>query len=136
MTAFFCLAFVSSFAQVKVYKGNSSYTSDVICNLKGDKVYKGNSSYQSDILCRIDDNKVYKGNSSYSSDILFTIRDGKVYRGLPRILPTLSSLSRMANSTKAIQAIHQTSLPTRKATKCIKTTPIIRRMSISPFPTT
>ena len=80
LTVCFCLAFVSSFAQVKVYKGNSSYSSDVICTLRGNKVYKGNSSYQSDILCRIDDNKVYRGNSSYNSDIQFTIRNGKVYK--------------------------------------------------------
>ena len=78
---FFCLAFLSGFSQVKVYKGNSSYSSDVLCTLKDNKVYKGNSSYNNDILCHIDDNKVYKGTSSYSNDILYTIRDGKVYRG-------------------------------------------------------
>ncbi len=45
----FCFAFISASAQVKVYKGNSSYSSDVICTLRGDKVYKGNSSYSSDL---------------------------------------------------------------------------------------
>ncbi len=30
-------------AQTKVYKGTSSYSSDVICNLNNDKVYKKTS---------------------------------------------------------------------------------------------
>ena len=81
-TLFFCLAFSSGFAQqVRVYKGNSSYSGDVICNLKGDKVYQGNSSYSGDVLCNLKGDKVYRGNSSYSGDILYTVRDGKVYKG-------------------------------------------------------
>ena len=71
MILLFCFAFVSGFAQVKVYKNNSSYSGDVICNLKGDKVYRGNSSYSGDVLCHVADNKVYRGNSSYSGDILY-----------------------------------------------------------------
>ena len=45
------------------------------------RFYKGNSSYSSDILYTWDGKSLYKGNSSYSSDILYTF-DGKyVYRG-------------------------------------------------------
>jgi len=40
-------------AQVKVYKGTSQYTSDVICHVEDGKVYKKNSSYTADILCHV-----------------------------------------------------------------------------------
>ena len=40
-------------AQTEVYKGTSSYSSDVICNLSDGKVYKKNSSYSSDVICNI-----------------------------------------------------------------------------------
>lgn len=65
----------------KVYKKNSTYTSDIICNVRGKRIYRGTSGYTSDVICNIQEGKVYKGTSSYSSDILFTIRDGKIYKG-------------------------------------------------------
>ncbi|MBP5583353.1 MAG: hypothetical protein J6X43_05300 [Bacteroidales bacterium] len=65
----------------KVYKGTSTYSSDVICNSKDGKIYKGNSSYSSDVLVTIRDKMIYKGNSSYSSDIICNWKDGKVYKG-------------------------------------------------------
>ena len=65
---------------VKVYRGNSSYSGDVICNIKDGVVYRKSSSYSGDILCRISrDGKLYKGNSTYSGDIVANIRDGKLY---------------------------------------------------------
>ena len=130
MTLFFCFAFVSGFAQVKVYKNNSSYSGDVICNLKGDKVYQGNSSYSGDVLCHVADNKVYRGNSSYSGDILYTIRNGKVYSGFQEMW--FSPFGK-AKSTKRIRAIRVTLLPTRKATKSTRTIPTIQATSISIF---
>ena len=66
-------------AQTKVYKGTSSYSSDVICNLNNDKVYKKTSSYSSDVICNVSGKKIHKGTSSYSSDVLYNISDGKVY---------------------------------------------------------
>ena len=126
LTVCFCFAFVFGFAQVKVYKGNSSYSSDVICNLKDNKVYKGNSSYTSDIPRTIPPTAVISCSPSGMA---------KSIEGRHRIHPMLFSQSRMASSTKAIRAIHQTFLPIRKVSKCIKTTPAIRRMSISPYPT-
>jgi hypothetical protein len=41
------------------------------------KVYKGTSTYTSDVICTVADGKVYKKTSSYTSDIEFTI-DGKL----------------------------------------------------------
>jgi hypothetical protein len=38
----------------KIYKGTSSYSSDVIATINGGKVYTGNSSYSSDIQFHID----------------------------------------------------------------------------------
>ncbi|HIF14062.1 MAG TPA: hypothetical protein EYQ86_01460 [Bacteroidetes bacterium] len=40
-------------------------------------MYEENSTYSSDIIANIRKNKVYKGNSSYSSDVLFNF-DGQL----------------------------------------------------------
>ena len=68
-------------AEVRVYKGTSSFTSDVICTVRDGKVYKGTSDFQRDLLFTIRDGKIYKGTSTFTSDILATVRDGKVYEG-------------------------------------------------------
>ena len=70
----------SSYAQ-KIYKGNSPYTSDILCHIDQGKVYKGTSPYTSDILARFDGTSVYSGNSPYQSDIILTYRKGKIYKG-------------------------------------------------------
>ena len=41
-------------AQTRFYKGNSSYSSDIILNISGNRVYRGRSSYNSDILYNMD----------------------------------------------------------------------------------
>jgi hypothetical protein len=41
--------------------------------IRDGKIYKGTSSYSSDVIATIKDGKVYTGNSSYSSDIQFSI---------------------------------------------------------------
>ena len=64
-------ASIIAYAQTKVYEGRSSYTSDVVCNVKDGKIYKGQSSYTSDILATVRNQNVYSKTSSYSSDILF-----------------------------------------------------------------
>jgi hypothetical protein len=59
----------------KVYRGSSSYSSDVVFTIKDGKLYKGNSNYNSDIFANKKGLKVYKNNSSYSSDVDFTLSD-------------------------------------------------------------
>ena len=121
MTLLFCFAFVSGFAQVKVYKNNSSYSGDVICNLKGDKVYRGNSSYSGDVLCHVDGNKVYRGK--FTQD----------HRPIQEMW--FSPFGKV-KSTKRTRAIRVTLSPTRKATKSTRTIPTIQATSISIFPAT
>ena len=65
--------------EVKVYKGDSRYASDILCTVRDGKVYQGRSTYSSDILLRIDGNDIYRKNSTYRSDIVLTIRDGAAY---------------------------------------------------------
>ncbi|MBR4114863.1 MAG: hypothetical protein IKK40_02510, partial [Bacteroidales bacterium] len=52
------------------------------------KVYKGTSTYSSDVICNLKDGKIYKGNSSYSSDVLVTIRDNRYTKVIPHIVAT------------------------------------------------
>ena len=70
---------ISSYSQVKIYKGNSTYSSDIIFTINDSKVYKGNSNYSVDILFVLRDGRLYKGNSSYYSDVICTKKDNKVY---------------------------------------------------------
>ena len=60
----------NSISQTNVYKGNSSYIGDQICNVSKGKVYKKRSSYIGDITLTIKDSKIYKGNSTYIGDII------------------------------------------------------------------
>lgn len=68
-------------AAQKVYRGNSSYNSDIVCHIEQGKVYRGQEPYTSSIIARFDGTSLYSGNSVYSSDILLTYRSGKIYRG-------------------------------------------------------
>jgi hypothetical protein len=47
--------------EVRVYKGDSRYQSDILFTVRNGKVYKGRSTYQSDILLRIDKDVIYRG---------------------------------------------------------------------------
>ena len=85
------LATASAIFSQKVFKGTSTYNSDVVCHIDAGKVYKGTSPYSSDILARFDGTSLYRGNSSYSSDVVMTWRDGKIYRGRSP-MPTPTSL--------------------------------------------
>ena len=71
----FLLTFSISNAQTKVFKGTSSYSNDVICNLNNNKVFKKNSSYSSDVVCNISANRVFKGTSSYSNDVIYNVSE-------------------------------------------------------------
>ena len=50
----FLLGYTNLEAQTKVYKGTSTYSSDIIATIKNGKVYTGTSSYSSDIQFTID----------------------------------------------------------------------------------
>ena len=47
-----------------IYKGRSSYSSDILYTCDGKYLYKGRSSYSSDIILSFDGKYVYKGRSS------------------------------------------------------------------------
>ena len=62
-------------AEVKIYKGNSTYTSDCIATYYRGRLYKGNSTYTSDCVATYKNNRIYKGNSTYTSDCVMTTSD-------------------------------------------------------------
>ena len=45
---------INGMAQTYLYKGNSSYSSDILYSFDGKHVYRGRSSYSSDILYNMD----------------------------------------------------------------------------------
>ena len=53
-----------------LYRGNSTYTSDILLTWDGKYMYNGRSTYTSDIICSWDGRYLYSGRSSYSSDIM------------------------------------------------------------------
>ena len=64
-------------AQSHMYRGGSTYTSNILYTFDGKYLYRGNSTYSSDIIYTFDGQRVYRGNSTYSSDILYTL-DGEI----------------------------------------------------------
>ena len=79
--AFIIIASMSMLAQTKIYRGNSTYSSDILYSWDGRYLYRGNSSYTSDIIATWDGRFLYRGRSNYSSDTLYTF-DGKyIYQG-------------------------------------------------------
>ena len=72
---------LSTAAQSRLYRGNSTYSSDIVLTFDGKYVYSGKSSYSSDIILTFDGKYIYSGKSTYSSDAIATF-DGKyVYKG-------------------------------------------------------
>ena len=71
---------VSTFAQTRVYRGNSIMQSDVICTIRENRIYAENSNMQSDIVCSIRDGKVYDGNSIMESQVLISFEGDVAYR--------------------------------------------------------
>ena len=65
-----------------LYKGTSQYRSDVILSYDGENIYKGTSTYRSDILCHWDGRNLYSGTSQYRSDILCSFDGEYVYKGV------------------------------------------------------
>ena len=64
-----------------LYRGRSTYSSDILYTYYRGHVYHGRSTYSSDIVCTWDLRYVYRGNSTYSSDIVCTWDGRYLYRG-------------------------------------------------------
>ena len=77
-----CCTTFTMFAQVNIYQGNSTYRTDLVCNVNDGKVYKGDSNFRLDVIFNIKDSKIYKGNFTFIKDIVATIKDGKVFSGV------------------------------------------------------
>ena len=67
----FSIISLSSIAQY-IYKGNTTYKTDIIANVSNGYIYKGDTKYQSNIVANFDGKYLYKGNSRYKSDIICT----------------------------------------------------------------
>ena len=67
--------------EIRIFRGNSTYSSDCVATYKNGKLYRGNSTYSSDCIATYYDGKFYKGNSTYSSDCFVTYYNRKLYRG-------------------------------------------------------
>ena len=60
-------------AQSRIYKGCSTYSSDILYTYDGKYLYCGNCTYGSDALYTFDGKHIYRGNSTYGSDALYTV---------------------------------------------------------------
>ena len=71
---FFLLTLIPIFtmAQSRIYKGNSTYSGNILYTYDGEHLYNGNSTYSGNILYTFDGKHLYKGNSTYSGNILYT----------------------------------------------------------------
>ncbi len=67
--------------EVRVYKGTSRFSGDVLCTVRDSKVYKERSIFHGDIICNVKDGVIYNKDRDFRSDILFTVKDGAVYQG-------------------------------------------------------
>jgi hypothetical protein len=67
----------TSSAASHLYRGNSSYTSDILYTWDGKCIYQGNSTYVGNILCTWDGKHLYQGNSTYVGNITYTA-DGPI----------------------------------------------------------
>ncbi|WP_128332093.1 hypothetical protein [Apibacter sp. HY039] len=77
LIAFFFIAF--SYAQTKIYKGDSSSDKDLLFTIMNGKIFAG--SLKGIIICNIKEDKIYYKNYGTDRDILFTIRnDYRVYK--------------------------------------------------------
>ena len=82
-TLLFLLLFCSSFASAVtyIYKGKSTYSSDILFTWDGKYLYNGKSTYSSDVILTFDGSYIYNGKSTYSSDIVCTWDGRYIYEG-------------------------------------------------------
>jgi len=64
-----------------IYFGRKGDQQHPLYTFLNDRIYKGNSTMSSDLLYTIYENGIYIGNSTISSDCLYSFREGVVYRG-------------------------------------------------------
>lgn len=64
---------INLMANTYIYKGTSSYHSDIRFTWDGKYLYKGTSQYRSDVILSYDGENIYKGTSTYRSDILLSL---------------------------------------------------------------
>lgn len=81
----FCLVllFTSQFAfskEIRIYRGNSTYSSDCVATFYKGKLYKKNSTYSSDCIATFYQSKFYKGESTYSSDCFLNYYQKKLHK--------------------------------------------------------
>ena len=74
------LPFVAE-AQSRLYKGNSTYSSDILYTYDGKHLYAGSSTYSGDTLFTCDGKYLYVGCSTYTTHTLCTITRKHIYRG-------------------------------------------------------
>ena len=79
---------VSSGPEVKIYKGTSTFFSDVLYTVRDGKVYKERSAFSSDIVCSVIGHEIHEGDSKFTSSVRYTVRDGKVYKGTTSTAPS------------------------------------------------
>ncbi|MBQ4314552.1 MAG: hypothetical protein IJC21_03820 [Lentisphaeria bacterium] len=65
--------------EVRIYRGNSTYSSDCIATYSDGRFYKGSSTYSPDCFATYHRNKLYRGSSTYSSDCVFTFSESVKY---------------------------------------------------------
>lgn len=58
-------------AQTKVYKGSSTFDSDIVMTIENGNVYKGNSTFYYDVLTTIADKSVYSESSTFYNNMIF-----------------------------------------------------------------
>ena len=71
----------SDSGKVHIYKGSSTYRSDILFTSDGKYVYRGSTTYQSDIIATYDGKHIYRGASTYHTDIILTTDADHVYNG-------------------------------------------------------
>ena len=62
-------------ADMKIFKGDSTYTRDCVVTFKDGKLYKGDSTYTRDCVVTYKDGKLYKGDSTYTRDCMLTFSE-------------------------------------------------------------
>lgn len=86
---------------VRIYDGSSTSPFDVLYTLREDmKVYRGDSRFLSDVMCTIRGPHIYYGDSENSLDLAFTYKGSHIYDGqgtaifdaVVTVLPSVSML--------------------------------------------
>jgi hypothetical protein len=77
----FLFLFQDLLAQTNVYKGNSRFPTDVVCNILEGEFRSARNSYGYPALFTIRGQQIFKGESISLLDVMFTYRDGYLFLG-------------------------------------------------------